>query len=123
MSATRFWNNIHQLIRNAYILGKLESQIKSLGASGEQDIKHVNMSYCPQIYVSTAYLQPFCLSGLNIQSTRFATNCPNATIAIFVDTILPRTWDGAHSAKYIGIVVDVKPEIDMIIKIKMVQQN
>lgn len=61
-----------------------------------------------------AYLQPFCLSGLNIQSTRFATNCPNATIAMFVDTILPRTWDGAHSAKYIGIVVDVKPEINII---------
>jgi hypothetical protein len=65
-----------------------------------------------------AYLQPFCLSGLNIQSTRFATNCPNATIAMFVDTILTRPWDGAHSAKYIGIVVDVKPEINMIINIK-----
>jgi hypothetical protein len=37
---------------------------------------------------------------------------------MFVDTILPRTWDGAHSAKYIGIVVDVKPEINMIINIE-----
>lgn len=47
----------------------------------------------------STHLQPLSSLKPNIPSTTLATNCPPATIAILVETIRPRTWAGAHSAR------------------------
>jgi hypothetical protein len=56
------------------------------------------------------YLHPFSLKQ-NIPSITFATNCPHAIIATLQDTRRPLICDGAASAIYIGVVIEVKPEI------------
>ena len=44
-----------------------------------------------------------------IPSTTLATNCPHATIAMLVETRRPLSLAGEHSARYMGIVVEVRP--------------